>query len=478
MMNSLDDQSSRLKEQRRRERLLRGHQEIDIRAEILRDYAPEVAAELQINPDLSENTFLLTLMQLAVSYDEPPTVLVEGEEDLASIITPLLWPKMQERDLLTRGVRECFVRLDWPVNEAASQEVTYRVVSPGYILQTEASKVHADRAVMVEELRERTRPDDEGNTITVQTFETWDITDPLNPVFRIEEIDEDRQRRDMTAFYAGSADYPYIDDSGAPIFPYVLYHARLQDRLYDWSRGIEIVAGTLRLAVGWTSWWDAFNDLANPQRVAIDLQLPAGTTRTLQGSRNMETITVSKKTILQFQSTRDSSGRIDTYPPGMAPMEGVEALRSYAERLAVFAGLNPGDLQTSGVQSGISIIVSRDGQRRAQRSAEPSNRTGDQQLLATAARLANSYGGVALPVDERAYQIQYAILGLSQQERKLLIENLSGEQALGLVSRVTMARRLNPDIETDQEALAFLVRQQEQEAELGRILASILPSEE
>ena len=192
----------------------------------------------------------------------------------------------------------------------------------------------------------------------------------------------------------------------------------------------------------------------------------------------METITVSKKTILQFQSTRDSSGRIDTYPPGMAPMEGVEALRSYAERLAVFAGLNPGDLQASGVQSGISIIVSRDGQRRAQRSAEPSNRTGDQQLLATAARLANSYGGVALPTDERAYQIQYAILGLSQQERKLLIENLSGEQALGLVSRVTMARRLNPDIETDQEALAFLVRQQEQEAELGRILASILPSEE
>jgi len=478
MPHSLDDQSSRLKEQRRRERLLRGHQEIDIRAEILRDYAPEVAAELQINPDLSENTFLLTLMQLAVSYDEPPTVLIEGEEDLASIITPLLWPKMQERDLFTRGIRECFVRLDWPVNESASQEVGYRVVSPGYILQTEASKVHSDRAVMVEELRERTRPDDSGNTITVQTFETWDITDPLNPVFRIEEIDEDRQRQDMTAFYAGSTDYPYIDDSGAPIFPYVLYHARLQDRLYDWSRGIEIVAGTLRLAVGWTSWWDAFNDLANPQRVAIDLQLPAGTTRTLQGSRNMETITVSKKTILQFQSTRDSSGRIDTYPPGMAPMEGVEALRSYAERLAVFAGLNPGDLQASGVQSGISIIVSRDGQRRAQRSAEPSNRTGDQQLLATAARLANSYGGVALPVDERAYQIQYAILGLSQQERKLLIENLSGEQALGLVSRVTMARRLNPDIETDQEALAFLVRQQEQEAELGRVLASILPSEE
>ena len=160
-------------------------------------------------------------------------------------------------------------------------------------------------------------------------------------------------------------------------------------------------------------------------------------------------------------------------------MEGVEALRAYGERLAVYAGLNPGDLIASGSpQSGISIVVSRDGQRRAQSKAEPVNRDGDAQLLATAARLANAYGGASLPTDERAYSVQYAQLGLSQQERKIQIENLKNETALGLVSRVTMARRLNPGIDSDEEAITFLVDQQLQEQRLAEALAETIEPEE
>ena len=466
--------SPRVQQQLLRDRLLRGQKEPDVLIEIQKDYAPEIAAELQINPDVSDNLFLMTMNQLAVSYDHSPSVQAEGiddADDLAPIIPPKLWPLCQERDLIQRGIRECFMRLDWSTDKD-TEAVSYRVVSPGYVIKAEGTDSSPDRPVCLTEYRLRMRDGEHR-----ETFETWDVRDPAAPIFRIEE-ELDGERVDMTATYTDSTDYPYRDEQGTPILPYVLYHARLQDRLFDYMSGIELVRGTLRLCVGWTAWWDAFNNASSPQRIAIDLQPPAGTTRTLAGSRNVETITTSPKTILKFESTRDSAGRIDTYPPGMAPMDGVEALRAYGERLAVYAGLNPGDLQvTGGPQSGISIIVSRDGQRRAQAKAEPVNRDGDAQLLAIAARLSNAYGGTALPTDERAYSVQYAQLGLSQQERKVLIENITAEQSLGLVSRVTMARRLNPGIDSDQEAIAFLVDQQLQERALSDALSLIIGEE-
>lgn len=467
--------SPRVQEQLLRDRLLRGQHEPDVEEEIQKDYAPEIAEELQINPDVSDNVFLMTMLQLAVSYDHAPTVQVEGIDDadaLAPILPPKLWPLCQERDLIQRGIRECFMRLDWSTEEG-TDAVSYRVVSPGYVIKAEADPAKPDRPACLTEYRLRMRDGEKR-----ETFETWDVRDPANPIFRIEE-EIDGERVDMTATYTDSTEYPYRDESGDPILPYVLYHARLQDRLFDYMSGVELVRGTLRLCVGWTSWWDGFNNASSPQRIAIDLEPPAGTARTLAGSHNVETITTSPKTILKFHSTRDSAGRVDTFPPGMAPMDGVDALRAYGERLAVYAGLNPGDLQvTGGQRSGISIIVSRDGQRRAQAKAEPVNRDGDAQLLATAARLANAYGGASLPTDERAYSVQYAQLGLSQQERKTLIENIEKESAMGLVSRVTMARRLNPGLDSDEEAISFLVDQKLQEQRLADALAELEVEEE
>jgi len=482
MMSDYDEQDrethDRREEQLLRERMLDGQHTDDIINEILRDYAPEIAAELTLNPDLSENTFRMVLSQLSVSYDEAPIVSAEGVEDFDAIITPSVWPKMQQRDILTRGLRECFVRLDWPSSDSAVQEVTYRIIAPGHILKCIALEGQPDRPGCLTERRMRTRLDEAGKPVRVETFETWDITGD-EPIFMIEEVDDRGDRVDRTGLYLDTDEYPYRDEQGAPILPYVLYHAQMQDRLWDYKAGIELVRGTLRLAVGYTAWWDAFNNSANPQRVAIDLELPAGQTQTLQQSRNVETITAGPKTILKFSSQRDGTGRIDTYPPGLSPMDGMTSLRAYAERLAVFAGLNPGDLVASGsAQSGISIIVSRDGQRRAQQKAEPVNRLGDQQLLATAARLANSYGGASLPTDERAYTIEYAQMGLSETERKTLIENLEKEAGLGLVSRVTMVRELHPGLDSDEAALAFLVAQKQHEAMLADALGELEATEE
>ena len=76
-----------------------------------------------------------------------------------------------------------------------------------------------------------------------------------------------------------------------------------------------------------------------------------------------------------------------------------------------------------------------------------------------------------------SWAIHQGRIGLSQQERKIQIENLQNETALGLVSRVTMARRLNPGIDSDEEAITFLVDQQLQERRLAVALSLIIGEE-
>ena len=81
----------------------------------------------------------------------------------------------------------------------------------------------------------------------------------------------------------------------------------------------------------------------------------------------------------------------------------------------------------------------------------------DQLLLATAARLANLYGGASLPTNQRDYSIKYRGLEESAAERKHEAETVSLEMSLGLISRVDALRRLNPEISTDAEAVERLL---------------------
>ena len=460
-------EQARIREQSLRVRLLRGRQEADVENEVQSDFAPEVAYDLSWRVDLSENSFKNVYQQLSLAYDNFPSVVVDGVEDLSPLITPDLWPLSQTRQLIQQSVNECLVRLDWPTSEDEPQECKYRVVTPNLIYGARAHRDNPDRPVYICELRTRTRDNEHGQPIDVYTFETWDISDEDNPVFKIEE-EKEGERVDMTSFYLGNVeDYPYRDRDGRPILPYVIYHAKIQSQLWDPMAGVELVRGTLRLSSAYTWWFDAFKNASNPVRVAIDLDLPAGSALQMTNGSPLQTVVYSPKTIVKMQSTMDRTGRIDTFPPGMSPMEGLESLKLYAERLAVYAGLNPGDLQAKGsVQSGIAIQVSRDGQRKACQKAEAPNRKGDQHLLATAARLANSYGGHNLPEEPRAYRISYALIGQSTYERKEQLENVNRELEMNLISQVGAVRKLFPDFQSDMEAVGYLLEIADQDNQL------------
>tara|TARA_R110000822_G_scaffold41703_12_gene113496 strand:+ start:719 stop:2155 length:1437 start_codon:yes stop_codon:yes gene_type:complete len=453
-----DADKARWREQSLRHRLLTGAHADDVRKEIEAMFCKEVAADLEINPDLSRNPFLMIWQQLNVAYLEPPEVRTEEEVDLAPVVTPKLWAQMQQTSLFTLAMNECLVRLDWR-HWLDDKEVSYRVVTPDKVV-IDSLHGQPDMPGRVEELRTR-----DGKP----TWEIWDVRDPSEPVFKIEAI-EDGERVDKTLHYAPelAGDYPYRDTDGTPILPYIMYHSKVSSQLWHWTSGSEISAGALRLCALFTHWGDGYTNAAYPQKYVIDLDTQAGHTRTIGGSA-VDVVPVDRKSIIKFQSKGPGGGSVGSFAQAFSPLEGIEALKVYEQGLAIYAGLNPSDLQVTGAQSGYSIVVSRAGQRRAQRLIAPSLRISDQLLLATAAKLANFYGAAGLPEDPRAYTINYRSMKPTAEEQASLSDSLAKRLDLGVISQLDAIRELYPEIETDEEGIRRIIKVRELEKALQEL---------
>jgi hypothetical protein len=468
-----DDPSDRARwrEQGLRLRLLNGSYGDDLREEVENTFSSELSADLEINVDKSRNAFLMVYSQLNVAYSETPEVRVkeDAEADLSAIIGPELWGQQVTAGLYVLAINETLVRLDFK-HWAGDTRVSYRVVPPSIVI----CKPLPDRPSVpgyVEELRIR-----DG----FYTFETWDVRDPAAPVFKIEQVDSNGDRIDVTARYAPqlAADgaYPYRDTNGAPILPYVLYHKQIDSsRLWHYMSGSELSAGALRLGALWTHWGDGFISAAHPQRYALDVSSAAGVTRTISGVP-LEVVPTDRKSILKFKSDSPSGGSLGSFSAAFSPLEAAAALTQWEQNLAIYAGLSPSDLNvTKAAASGYSIVVSRAGLRRQQKLIEPSLRIGDTQLLATAARLANFYTGSNLPEDPSAYAIRYRSLRPSLEERKAEADALKAEVDLGIASRIDVLRKLHPEIASEEEALERLLRVREIEKELSALEAMDAP---
>jgi len=443
----------RWKEQSLRYRLLTGAHVEDLRDELRRLFAREIAADLEFHPDMSRNPLRMIVQQLANLYADAPKVRTDDPDvDLSPIVTPRLWPLQQQTERLTLGINEAIVRVDWEWWRGAT-EATYRPISPDLVVCI-PDPAQPDQPIAVHELRSRLR----NNGEQVWAWDVWDVSDPAAPVFRI-EIQGDKGRRiDATAEFAPDlvGSYPYMSD-GAPVLPYVIYHKTIGAGLWSYRDGIELVRGSLRLAALWTHWCDGFQSCAHPQRYALDVDTQAGITRNIAGV-SVDVVPIDRKSILKFRSAGPGTGSIGALQPSMEPRSAAEALKLFGHGLAVYAGLNPSDLQTTQAQSGYAIVVARDGMRRVMKARQPAFMASDRLLLSKAAQLANAYGGHALPVEPGAYSIEYRGIKESDTERKARAELVKAELEMGLISKVDALRQLHPEIESDEEAIDRLLR--------------------
>jgi hypothetical protein len=448
------DDRARWNEQSLRYRMLNGEHRPDVQKTIQGMFGREFVGELNQQVDLSRNSFKMVWQQLSTAYLQAPEVTAHDASgdpaDLSSIISARLWPQRQTADLWALAIRESLFRLDWH----ADQGVQYRPVSPDVVICS-ALPNQPDKPGRVQEYRQRIK----SNGQAVWTVETWDIMGPT-PSFMIEELSQMGKRRSdvtqefMPELEAGA--YPYLDREGNPILPYVLIHAEVAPRLWSYTTGTELVNGSLRLASFWTYWGDSYLSASHPQRWALDVTTRAGDTKNI-GGKSVDLIPVNHKSILVFRSDGPTGGSLGQYQPAMNPLEGAAALREFEQGLAVYAGLNPSDLQITSGQSGYAIVVSQAGKRSQQRRSEPARRMADQDILATAAKLANAYEGTDLPEEAAAYAVRYPGVGESIEERKAKAEIVKTELEMGLISRVEAYRRLNPEIQDEAEIMERLI---------------------
>jgi hypothetical protein len=445
----------RVEHTRLRRRLLEGTWEEDLhnRLQIHLGTVRKAAWGL---PDMSSNVFRQIARSLASLYIQPPDVSHPTRNLAAAGIVDMvarsgLWATMNRFQQLTIGCREYWQR----VHVSADGRLTFRPVAPDMTI----ARSFADRPdypVSVREMRERT--DAEGKPRW--TWDVLDISDPENPVYEVRAyVDGGKVGEDLSAVYLGGsysgAAYPYRRNDGRPILPYVLYHAeRIGDRLFDAYEGIEVVEGSLNIAVSYSMLFHAIKDSSWPQRYIIGAEPQGGTIEGGVAGARREVVS-DPATVLMLRASDEQQPVIGQWQAGCDTTQLENTISAFANRLAQDAGVSPADIQRMGgtARSGYAIALSNEGRRDAQKVYAQSFRASDEQLVMTAAILANRAMGSQFP--EGGYSVQYRSIPLSGAEldgrRKHALELLDA----GLMTRID-ALRLFDDSLTEQDAVAML----------------------
>jgi hypothetical protein len=470
------DDKARVKHSAIRHRMLIGEWKQDLIDELRQFFAPEVLVRIT-HPDVSRCVAASAWRQLNVGYNDSPTVTIDpdgdpdnepaddDQPDLRPIITPRLWPMRQQGNLITIGLNESLMRLDWNAErkELTGYGIDYRPVWPDFV----TAKAHPDMPdtpVRVEELRLRYRP---GTEECEWTWEVWDVELRQSPIFRIDALrkSSDGQslvRVDATAEYMPvdwDGSYPYVDKAGDPVLPYELYHEHMSDRLWNERDGSEVVEATLKVGVLHTFWLHGVRDAAHPQRYGVDVEIPSARNLGPDG-REVDSVTLDQTAILLFKSRNGQGGTLGTLDPAMDVEATLAAITDYARAALTDAGLRIRDGEMSRV-SGYALVVDSEQLRQAQRRQIPARRLGDQRLLAKAAKLVNKYEGWSLPERPEAYQISYHGIPKSLEEVRSDVERINILRGIGLISDVDALLELHPEWTPDQAKRKLIeIRQQ------------------
>tara|TARA_R100000664_G_C2758080_1_gene146763 strand:+ start:2243 stop:3697 length:1455 start_codon:yes stop_codon:yes gene_type:complete len=433
----------------------------DILVEEIERHVPSDRARAWGVPDMSSNIFKSATGALSVLYQEPPSVGVayarpnQADPLLARdglIDQAGLWPLMQRVQMLTIGLRECFLRVD--LNEK-KDGLLYRIVTPDFVFADSPAGDPSNPNV----LHEYRLRHDETTDKFVWTVDLFDLRNPNNPKYQVHTINQNGEiHENVSEKYLGSDQsgdsYPYRDSSGRPFIPYTLYHAEVFGGLFDAYNGAEIVAGALNGAVLYTYFLHLSRDCAHPQRWMLSA-LPAGMNmydNDLASRRNA--IATDPASILLFAADPDlqpgQQPQIGQFQAGGDVEKTLAAISAYERKIASTAGISGSDIQkmSGDPRSGYAIALSRSGLREAQRRYRPAFTRGDTRTLEISAMIANRFLGMSLP--ENGYRVEYHAIPLSPEETKGQREQILSLVAAGLMSKVEAIQVLHPDLDDDE----------------------------
>jgi len=429
-----------------RRRLLYSCHERDL-DELMQTQLGRVRKSAWGKPDLTANPYLSLWSQTAMLYSAEPEVVAPdaaGEELLGAVTMAGLWPLMQRVQRDTLALREMAVHVG-----VEAGELVYRPVFPD-LMEATASKARPSSPVAIREWR--------------WVDGVWlrfvaSIEDPSAPVYRVEDrAGMDVSKDVLGGSFAGDA-YPYRGADGAPLLPYVLYHAAETGYLWDPYTLREVVEGSLNIGLLLTYYQHVVRNAAYSQRYVVGVEVDGAEGVTADGvsSARREVVT-DPSTLLMLRQAEDASQPIiGQWSPPVDPESLLRSVSMYERRILTMAGLAPPDVtrQEADVRSGYSLAVARESVREAQRVSEPMFRRGDLELLRVSAAMLGVDRGRPIPGD--GYRINYRGLPPSPIERAAEREQVVALMAAGLLGRVEAYQRLNPGV-TEAQASAEVAR--------------------
>lgn len=461
--------STRWREQRRRRRLLEGDWHGD-----LVQRANELVGNLRRSAwgflDQSANPLRQLCDQFATIYDHEPVVKGSSASDLDVVILEGAaadsgyWALMQRVQRDTVGVRDFFVRLD--IDDEA--QLVYERIWPDIVYDVEYDD-GGQRVMQFAYLRIRKDPK------TGAKAWYWDVLEVDGGVGRYAVVadaggaplGEDYSAEFLTDVNGQPAPpggltgdrYPYQGVAG-PYVPVVRYRAQLLGRQqWDYRTWIEVVEGSLNVAVYWSFWAHALRNASWPQRYAAGVHARA---QMISGDSlaPRREVTTDPAVLLEFELDEGYTGQpvIGQFQPGADIATLSSAVSTYESRIAAGVGISPSDLtRTSGdPRSGYALAVSNEALRKAQRRFEPAFRQGDMVALSIMAALLNR--ALALSMPESGWRVEYVALPLSVEERRELRSETFDLLDRGFIDQVEAMRRLNGSTMTREQARIELER--------------------
>ena len=384
--------------------------------------------------DMSANPFRVICNSLSALYIKAPRVYHEDASaqlligSKGALFESGLWSSMRRFQAWVIGCREYLMR----VTVSPNGEINFRPVPPDMVHAT-ADPDSPEEPIRICELRPRKL---KGKVIW--TYDVLDISNPDAPLYEVRTADKFYQGKgvDISEEVLGGnmsgPNYPYRKTDGTPILPYQMYHAdRLGDRLWDPYELIELVEGSLNLAVGYSMWYHVLRDSSWPQRWIANARV-AG--MDISGDPTRAEVVTDPASVLMLEPVDDGQVMVGQWSSGgdMEKME--QALQSFAQRLAQDAGLSPSEIQrmSGNARSGYAIALTNAGKREMQARYEPQFQWADQHLLARTAVIFNRATGSNLP--ESGYEVIYRRIPLSAQERSAIREDVFDRLDRGFIS--------------------------------------------
>lgn len=422
---------ARVEHTRLRRRVLYSMHRGDVAERVKQSVGP-TRANAQKIVDMSSNPAWYTFSQLSALYLDTPEVRAPSDEIAAAIAESGWWEMARRNQRDVCGMNDGFVRV-----EIIEGEPSYRL-APADLCEPIFLPMRPQQPVAMREWIQD--PDDPMQWIQV-------VTDPRERIYAaFDGNNKDVSERILGGRYSGDA-YPFIVNGDA-VHNYVAYHAAETGTGLDPWSGAEVFDGALQLGVYYSFFGHILRNTAWGQRWGINVE-PAGGVASEDGTR--EEMVADPATVALFRQLEEGANgppQLGQWAPPVDPEKILASVERYERRLVDMALGQVGvSRRDSDVRSAMSLAVSREERRAAQRAYEPVFRRSDVRLCRLTSGL---MGG---PVD--GWRIQHVSVPRDSAELDAELKRMTDEIAAGLLDRVTAYQQLHPGLTRAEAEMAI-----------------------